>query len=425
MRDDLLFYGRNLREFLEGHANRMLQIIAEYDDNKLLNTNTEDIVSYFVAEGHIEPITLRDSEIVADHKETHVDVSHRFDYVTRDNGPTLAPGAEVTLHVPFDGEVDLFRCQASTGTFNPPRGRVSAGILVLTFVGPQGDVANAKRELDSQLTSVRQYVTWTNEEVRQHNDRLPAIARKDVELRKQRLLQNQKLMASLGYPLKRRDDAPQTYAVPTVKKKVAVRPAPASTAAFVPEPALDDATYEQILSVLGNMVRVMEQSPGAFARLQEEDLRTHFLVQLNGQFEGKATGETFRGSGKTDILLVDNDKSVFIAECKFWKGPASLTGAIEQLLDYATWRDAKTAVLIFNRGAEFSKVVAAAVEALTTYPSRVGDLKKLGETVFRLLVRQRDDNSKLLTVTVTLYNVPAERTTSNRLKAGRKPRRGL
>ena len=50
------------------------------------------------------------------------------------------------------------------------------------------------------------------------------------------------------------------------------------------------------------MTHVMERSPSAFATADEETLRQHFLVQLNGHFEGQATGETFNAAGKTDIL---------------------------------------------------------------------------------------------------------------------------
>lgn len=93
--------------------------------------------------------------------------------------------------------------------------------------------------------------------------------------------------------------------------------------------------------------------------------KNHLDAELsNGQFEGRATAETFRGSGSTDILFVENDRSVFIAECKFWKGPASLTGTLEQLLDYATWRDAKAALLIFSRNKDFSQVLAEVPETL-------------------------------------------------------------
>jgi len=81
--------------------------------------------------------------------------------------------------------------------------------------------------------------------------------------------------------------------------------------------------YENILEIIRNMVQVMERSPKAFEKMGEEDLRTHFLVQLNSQYEGGATGETFNFQGKTDILIRSNGGNVFISECKFWGGARS------------------------------------------------------------------------------------------------------
>jgi hypothetical protein len=115
--------------------------------------------------------------------------------------------------------------------------------------------------------------------------------------------------------------------------------------------------YEQILSVISNMVMVIERSPSEFHNIQEEGLRSHFLVQLNGQFEGQATGETFNNQGKTDILIRANDRNIFIAECKFWKGEKVFLETINQLLGYTCWRDTKTAILVFNRNKKFSEVV--------------------------------------------------------------------
>lgn len=123
----------------------------------------------------------------------------------------------------------------------------------------------------------------------------------------------------------------------------------ASTAPFKPEPALVDAEYANILDIVSNMALVMERSPSAFASIDEEDLRQHFLVQLNGQYEGQATGETFNYQGKTDILLRVDGRNIFIAECKYWHGAKSYTQTIDQVLSYVSWRDTKIAVIIFNR----------------------------------------------------------------------------
>lgn len=73
---------------------------------------------------------------------------------------------------------------------------------------------------------------------------------------------------------------------------------------------------------------VMERSPSSFATIDEESLRTHFLVPLNANFRGMASGETFNAQGKTDILVKHQDRIFFIAECKFWTGPKNLTDAI-------------------------------------------------------------------------------------------------
>lgn len=34
----------------------------------------------------------------------------------------------------------------------------------------------------------------------------------------------------------------------------------------------------------------------------------------------EAQGETFNKSGKTDILISEESRSAFIAECKIWRG---------------------------------------------------------------------------------------------------------
>jgi hypothetical protein len=99
-------------------------------------------------------------------------------------------------------------------------------------------------------------------------------------------------------------------------------------------------------------------SPHAFFDVGEEVLRFHFLVQPNGVFEGQATGETFNFQGKTDILIRADGKSIFIAECKFWKGENSFIETIDQLLSYLSWRDTKATVVVFNRNADFSGVFA-------------------------------------------------------------------
>jgi len=137
----------------------------------------------------------------------------------------------------------------------------------------------------------------------------------------------------------------------------------------------------------------------------EEDLRWHFLVQLNGAYKGQAAGETFNFQGKTDILIRVEGKNVFIAECKFWKVEKSLSDTIDQLLSYLSWRDTKTTILVFNRNADFSAVLAKIVEAVPKHPKFKRVLGKQDESMCRYVFVQPNDANREITLTIMAFDI--------------------
>jgi hypothetical protein len=175
---------------------------------------------------------------------------------------------------------------------------------------------------------------------------------------------------------------------------------------YAPEPELRPETYEEILRVIKSLSLTMERSPSAFATMGEEHLRDHILVSLNGQFEGAATSETFNRSGKTDILIRVKDRNIFIAECKFWDGPKSLTAAVDQVLSYLSWRDTKVALIVFNRRKDVSAVLAAIPETVSQHPLFKKQLEYKAEGAFRFLFGQKDDRNRDLILTVLVFDVP-------------------
>jgi hypothetical protein len=175
--------------------------------------------------------------------------------------------------------------------------------------------------------------------------------------------------------------------------------------------------YEEILRIIKNMTRVMELSPESFRGMGEEDLRTHFLVQLNGAFEGQATGETFNFQGKTDLLIRVDGKNVFIGECKFWGGEKAFLDTISQLLSYLSWRDTKTAVLVFNKNADFSKVLETIKAVVSKHPQYKRDNGTIDETNFRYVFSQPNDANRELTLTVMAFDIPTTPATAKNISA--------
>jgi len=406
-RDTLLFSDYDLYSVLQRQEAELFREIDEIEGSRLLNSSLEDLCDYFEQKYRFEPPRLREDEITVNQHETDVDVSqdpHRF--IFDRSKPFYIKGTTVRFFIPYDGDQELFKCQPSRFTLNPPRGSVGAEELIIAFTLIEHDADKIKAEFERTLAQIRQYLEWIASDVSQFNASLRDKARQRIEARRQKLLKDQGLVASLGFPLRRRSDAPQTYVVPTVRRKVTPTPPKASAAPFAPEPTLDMQEYEHILSVISNMAKVIERSPQAFKQMREEDLRQHFLVQLNAQYEGQATGETFNFEGKTDILIRAEDRNIFIAECKFWRGPKSFKDAIDQLLNYTSWRDTKTALLVFNRGKQLSRVLDQIPEVVKAHPNFKRQLLYPSETGFRFILHHRDDANRELVLTVLIFEVP-------------------
>lgn len=402
-----LFSTYDLSQSLRNTVEKMRQEIESLDANRLLNTAPADLAQYFAEKFHIEPIQLRRDEWYAEQQEVQVDVRHDQNrWITDRSQPALVPGERIVVHVPFEGESELFYSQSNTMSSSPPRAVIQGSELLLRYDSASDAARDVRPLVDRTLTEIEQHLGWQRGMLDAHNNGLSVAAAQMIQRRRDRLLEQSQRAAALGIPIKRRDDAPQTYAIPTARKKAVLTLPPASTAPYTPEPAWAIEQYEQALKIMQDMTLVMERSPDAFKTMGEEALRQHFLVQLNGQFEGKATGETFNMAGKTDILLREGERNVFIAECKFWKGPKAFGEAIDQLLSYATWRDGKTAILVFNRGTETSTVLAGVDATAKAHANFKRPVTWPHESGFRYVFHGNGNANRELTLTVLVFHVP-------------------
>ncbi len=210
--------------------------------------------------------------------------------------------------------------------------------------------------------------------MRRFNSNLDSQFRPAIERRKKFLQEKRDLTGALGFPLKKWADAPA--AVPMQRKAMGVQRSKLTVQrdTYRDEPALTEAQYEDAIDVISSVMLSMERSPSVVLGKNEEELRDHILVSLNGTFQGNATGETFVKSGKTDVLIRVDDRHVFVGECKWWKGAKALGTAIDQLLGYLPWRDEKAALIVFIDNKDASVVFEKVEEAVKSHSAykRVG-----------------------------------------------------
>ena len=393
---------------VDQHQRAQLQEeVANLDGNRLLNTSMDDLCAYFVERYRVDIPILKRDEIEVDQRETQIDVSKDPMRAIYDRSqPVYVTGTEIEIIVPFIGDAEVFTITPAIYSLNPPRGIIKNGMLILLINGVDLDADQVSKEIESRLDSIDSHLTSLRGGADRLNNELDSIARQAIEQRRKKLLADQNLVASLGFKLKRRSDSPNTYTAPEVRRKITPKLPSASSVPYKPEPTLDEPDYEHILEVIENMAQVMERSPSAFSTMDEESLRSHFLVQLNGHYEGQATGETFNYEGKTDILIRSEGKNIFIAECKYWGGPNTLTAAIDQLLDYSSWRDTKVAVIVFNKNKDFTNVLGSIRSTTKEHPNCKRELDQRSETSFRFIFSHRDDTNREMIFTVTAFDVP-------------------
>jgi hypothetical protein len=400
--NELLFYKADINAVMDAQSKKATGEIQGIDPDRLLNTPVDDLVAYIADKYRIEvPALHRDGALLDEPVETFIEVN--------DYGRQIrVPATLVTLTVPFDGDKDMYYVRPSTFDSAPPRAAISGQTVILQLTVQASEQDRVKDTLDRALDDIERYLGWQRATIEGFNNNLPVRSREAIEARRQRLLRDRNLVSGLGFAVKPRANTPATYAAPQVRRKIEPKLPPASNAPFKPEPVLEEAHYKHILDVISNMTVVMERSPTAFAEMGEEDIRQHYLVQLNGHFEGQATGETFNHQGKTDILIRVDGKNIFVAECKFWRGEKQFSETIDQILSYLSWRDTKAAIILFNRNKDFSQVLAKVKEAASAHPHRKHGPKVESETRFRFVFGNPSDAGREIVLTVLAFDVPAK-----------------
>ncbi len=398
-----LFSNDNLRVAAGNRREQVLNKLNTLNEEAILSNNVDDLCIQFESEYLFDIPKLIEKEISVDYGETEEPLSA---YVSFNSERPIEKISTITYNVPFDGEKLLFGCRPSEHKMTFPIASIEGNEIKISYTTKDYNHSQIDAEFKRELALINEYLGWLLKDIQRYNGILKSDIINTIESRKQKILKSREMVTALGYPIKRRTDIPKTYVVPVIRKTVIAATSIQGKLPFTPEPEIDVGVYDEILSIISSMSLVMERSPHVFIRLDEESIRMHFLLFLNGHFQGKATGETFNYEGKTDILIRENDKNVFIAECKFWHGEKVFNETIDQLLGYTSWRDTKTAILIFNKNKDFTSVLKTIDAIAKRHPNFVREIPYSSESGFRYVYHQRDDKDRELILTIQAFNIP-------------------
>lgn len=383
---------------LEMQRKEVDKAINAINPDVLLNTPTDDLVKKIVDTYKLDvPVLRRD--------DAHMDEPREITMPKNDYGRTIhIQGTILVLHVPFTGDPGMFWIQPTSFDSAPPSGNLNGQEMVLKMRGSDLTSEAVEKHFNSILDDFEKYLNWQRPNADNFLAELNQRARSEIEHRKERLLADRNLVANLPFKIKARSSAP-TYVARLKRTAIQVQRT-TITASFKPEWTLSESDYQHILKVIEGMTQTMERNPSTFTKLDEEALRDMYLVPLNGHFEGAATGETFNAEGKTDILIRVEDRNIFIGECKIWRGSKYLTEAIDQLLSYLTWRDTKTAIIIFNRNKGLTAVLKSVQETLAAHAHLKKGPSQEGERRFRSVFGNPGDAAREIIVTTLVFDVP-------------------
>lgn len=403
-RSNGLFKGGQLRDYIQRKIDSAVSEAKALSATIFEANSDEQIIEHICSKYPIDVLTIHEDEKETQFEESQIDARLLPDRVIFDSSrPVLINSYKVTWLIPVSGDLDLFKLQPNTYVMTIVRGSIAPNGRLQLVTEQPADTADEKKietDLNTQLDLIKQMVQHVNSDLASYPATLRYQVSSTVARRKQDLNKILQLKSALKVSVEKKPTVNPLNRVEIHVKAIS----PLSTKKENPGAYIEDADYEVILNAIRNMGASMETSRASAAQ-DEEALRDVLLVGLNASMIiGVVGGEQFRKRGKTDIIIPFENKAAFVAECKLWRGERYIREGINQLLDYLTWRDAKTSLVIFNKqNKEFSSLQAKAPGIFTKHPNFIKqEHSRDGE--WRFIFRKPDDEGRIIVVHVFLFD---------------------
>lgn len=313
----------------------------------------------------------------------------------------------ITYCIPFSGDPEMLRLKPSRFSTSSKEFYIDDRGLCFDVIDFYNDSKKIIVEANGYIEYAKTFSSYLHQDITHFNNALEKKITILFTQRKNKLLQNENILANLGVPIKSRDSCSGMLTIPINKrKKINIKP-PSNLKEFTPEPTITNDDYMSILKAINDIGKSYERLPSNYFGKDEEGLRDLILSSLSLAFESASiSGETFNKSGKTDILIRYENNNVFVAECKFWRGEKNHSKTIEQLLSYLTWRDSKTAIIYFVDNVNLQPVLDAITEKTPLHRCHVKSMGNGGEAWFNYHFTMLEDQTRGVELAILIFHFP-------------------
>ncbi len=356
-----LFTRSTTSEYIAYRINNLNNEIVHISDDDILNSDFQEWIVYLCEKYKIEPITLLENNTEQCIMQRKIKVRNQFaEYDSIEPEYCEVDGICITYKIPFEGDAELFFLKPSTTLLLrfdvenlEKNGNEQYGYVIKEFkcikkdLVEKGDKAKkyVQDEFDREFSNYRLMIDYVNKDIENYNNSLSATTKQLLQSRKDSASSFKSISQILEIPLQRNENSPNTTPIQLKKVPSINRPTIKKTPK---EYCISDKDYENINNIIFTSSSSMEKTARTHTSFAEETLRDILLASLNSHYTN-VSGETFRKNGKTDINIEFDNKAAYIGECKIWHGEKSFGEAIQQVLNYSTWKDTKVSIIIFNK----------------------------------------------------------------------------
>jgi hypothetical protein len=339
-------------KFSERH--RRALTAAHNVDAKVLEASTAELLVDALVSDYAAP------RIVPRYEDFRIDSRESDSHLMTDSPSATAHPLEIAFTLPCDGAASLLMSTeprvvtTAHGTSGSETSYEVIHTIVLTVDATTDEAtftAAIAQFKSDWFAKIAEATANANVKIDEHRASLRAAV--EIIIR-QRHVQHHlvsQAASALNIPLDRASGS--TPSIPLVPRALTLAAVETAAAAGGNEEVLASDIADALIDLIASFSTALERMPVTADKLigaDEESIRDVLLFLLNANWKGAATGETFLGQGKTDILLRWHNRDAFIGECKFWKGEKQLSDGLEQLLGrYTVWRATRVALVLFAR----------------------------------------------------------------------------